>query len=64
MKPTKQQVNSYELHVRLIMQKHGVAKSKACMIAWMEGPEGLKNYLHPELPLEGGEMKGKTDAKA
>jgi hypothetical protein len=35
-------MNNFETHVRLIIAQEGVAKNKARMMAWLEGPEGLK----------------------
>lgn len=40
----------FELHVALIMRTDGVAKAKALMRAWIEGPAGLQQRLAPTVP--------------
>lgn len=41
----------FDLHVALLMKREECAKSKATMMAWMQGPEGLAKLLGA-LPLE------------
>lgn len=39
----------FDLHVLLLMKRHHLAKSKAVIRAWWEGPAGLEELLKPQL---------------
>lgn len=55
MTTDKKAKEDFELHVRLLMKKHGVPKAKANFMAWLQGPNGLNDLLGtPKLPLDEG----------
>lgn len=44
--------DDFALHVMLVMKQNGVPKSKAQVVAWMEGEEGFNIRLGtPKLPF-------------